>query len=154
MNQLPSQIIHAKAPPIKCQGIKTKLIPFIFSSIDWAPTIEARWIEPFLGSGVVALNLAPQQALLCDTNQHIIAFYKSIQSGELTSESVREFLVSEGKKLAKQGADYYYKVRDRFNTYGSSFDFLFLNRSCFNGVMRFNSKGKFNVPFGHKPQRF
>ncbi len=154
MNQLPTQITHAKAPPIKCQGIKTKLVPFIFSSIEWAPTIEARWIEPFLGSGVVALNLAPQHALLCDTNQHIIAFYKSIQSGELRSESVREFLVSEGKKLAKQGADYYYKVRERFNTYGSSFDFLFLNRSCFNGVMRFNSKGKFNVPFGHKPQRF
>src|SRR5262249_11440711 len=54
----------------------------------------------------------------------------------------------------KHGADYYYEARDRFNEYGSSFDFLFLNRSCFNGVMRFNGRGKFNVPFGHKPHRF
>jgi len=154
MKQLPVKITHAKAPPIKCQGIKTKLVPFIFSSIEWTPTAESRWIEPFLGSGAVALNLAPQRALLSDTNHHIIAFYKAIQSGELTSESVREFLVAEGKKLTKHGADYYYEVRERFNTHGSSFDFLFLNRSCFNGVMRFNSQGKFNVPFGHKPQRF
>lgn len=154
MNQLPSKIKHAKAPPLKCQGIKTKLVPFIFGSIQWSATNDARWIEPFLGSGVVALNLAPQNALLSDTNHHIIAFYKAIQNGELTRESVRDFLIDEGKKLAVQGADYYYEVRKRFNTHGSSFDFLFLNRSCFNGVMRFNSHGKFNVPFGHKPQRF
>ncbi len=154
MSQLPLKIKHAKAPPLKCQGIKTKLVPFIFSSIEWSPTNEARWIEPFLGSGVVALNLAPQNALLSDTNHHIIAFYQAIQSGELTCESVRDFLADEGKKLAIQGADYYYEVRKRFNALGSSFDFLFLNRSCFNGMMRFNSQGKFNVPFGHKPQRF
>jgi len=154
MNRLPLKIKYAKAPPIKCQGIKTKLVPFIFGQIEWTPTNEARWIEPFLGSGVVALNLAPQYALLSDTNQHIIAFYKAIQSGELTGRSVREFLVSEGKKLARYGASYYYEVRERFNTHGSSYDFLFLNRSCFNGVMRFNNQGKFNVPFGHKPQRF
>lgn len=154
MSQLPLKINHANAPPIKCQGIKTKLVPFIFNSIIWNPNNESRWIEPFLGSGVVALNLAPQRALLADTNRHIIAFYKAIQNGEITGKSVREFLVSEGEKLARQGADYYYEVRDRFNAHGSSFDFLFLNRSCFNGVMRFNSHGKFNVPFGHKPHRF
>lgn len=154
MNKLPLKISHAKAPPIKCQGIKTKLAPFIFSSIRWTPKSEARWIEPFLGSGVVALNLAPQRALLADTNQHIIAFYQAIQRGKLTSSAVRDFLISEGKKLAAQGADYYYEVRERFNQHRSSFDFLFLNRSCFNGVMRFNRHGKFNVPFGHKPQRF
>jgi DNA adenine methylase len=154
MDQLPLKITHAKAPPVKCQGIKTKLVPFILSSIEWTPTNEARWIEPFLGSGVVAFNLAPPRALLSDTNRHIITFYKGIQSGELNRESVRDFLISEGKKLAEQGADFYYQVRERFNTHGSPFDFLFLNRSCFNGVMRFNSKGKFNVPFGHKPHRF
>ena len=154
MNQLPLKISHAKAPPIKCQGIKTKLVPFIFSSINWLPGDESRWIEPFLGSGVVALNLVPQRALLADTNQHIIALYKAIQKGELTGSAIRDFLMLEGKKLAVQGADYYYEVRERFNTHGSSFDFLFLNRSCFNGVMRFNRHGRFNVPFGHKPERF
>jgi DNA adenine methylase len=153
MNGLPFEIAHVGVPPIKCQGIKTKLVPFIFSSIQWNGE-NARWIEPFLGSGVVALNLMPERALLADTNRHIIGLYQAIQRGELTRTTVREFLECEGKKLEAGGADYYYEVRERFNQHGSSFDFLFLNRSCFNGVMRFNRHGKFNVPFGHKPERF
>lgn len=72
----------------------------------------------------------------------------------MSRESAREFLECEGKKLAAGGAEYYYEVRQRFNEKQSPFDFLFLNRSCFNGVMRFNRHGQFNVPFGHKPQRF
>ncbi len=143
-----------KVPPIKCQGIKTKLVPFIFDSIKWESTNGARWIEPFLGSGSVALNLAPERALVSDANPHIINFYKAIQRNDINQSNVREFLTLEGEKLAARGADYYYEVRERFNERGSPFDFLFLNRSCFNGVMRFNSQGRFNVPFGHKPQRF
>lgn len=154
MSELPFQIAHVKVPPIKCQGIKTKLVPFIFGSIRWSEEDGARWIEPFLGSGVVALNLAPKRALLADTNQHIIALYKAIMCGDINPKTVREFLVHEGEKLAAGGADYYYEVRERFNEVGAPLDFLFLNRSCFNGVMRFNQRGKFNVPFGHKPQRF
>jgi DNA adenine methylase len=103
---------------------------------------------------VVAFNLAPERALLADTNHHIINLYKAIQSGELDGSNVREFLTREGKHLSRGGADYYYEVRERFNEKGSPFDFLFLNRSCFNGVMRFNRHGRFNVPFGHKPERF
>lgn len=154
MNSLPFPIAHVGVPPIKCQGIKTKLVPFIFSSIRWAGADNARWIEPFLGSGVVALNLAPERALLADTNRHIIDFYQAIQRGELNRVTVRDYLECEGKQLQAGGADYYYEVRQRFNERGSPFDFLFLNRSCFNGVMRFNRQGKFNVPFGHKPERF
>jgi DNA adenine methylase len=45
-------------------------------------------------------------------------------------------------------------VRERFNKDSKPLDLLFLNRACFNGVMRFNKKGMFNVPFGHKPKRF
>lgn len=154
MSRLPVQIMRVGTPPIKCQGIKTKLVPFIFSSLAWEAADGARWIEPFLGSGVVAFNLAPERALLADTNHHIINLYKVIQSGELDGANVREFLTREGKQLARGGADYYYEVRERFNEKGSPFDFLFLNRSCFNGVMRFNRHGRFNVPFGHKPERF
>jgi len=154
VSNLPFQIQHVGVPPIKCQGIKTKLVPFIFRSIRWEAADDARWIEPFLGSGVVAFNFAPERALLADTNHHIINLYKAIQEGEIDGGKVREFLESEGKKLARGGAAYYYEVRERFNERGSPFDFLFLNRSCFNGVMRFNRNGKFNVPFGHKPERF
>lgn len=154
MNKLPFQISHVGVPPIKCQGIKTKLAPFIFNSIAWEMTDEAKWIEPFLGSGVVAFNLAPERALLTDTNKHIIGLYSAIQRGKISRSVVRDFLFSEGKKLAASGAAYYYEVRERFNAKSDPLDFLFLNRSCFNGVMRFNSRGEFNVPFGHKPERF
>ncbi len=154
MSKLPFKISQVSVPPVKCQGIKSKLVPFIFNSIRWEARVGSRWIEPFLGSGVVAFNLAPEQALLSDTNRHIINLYRAIQRGEMNRGIVREFLYDEGQKLAAGGADYYYEVRRRFNETGSSFDFLFLNRSCFNGVVRFNRQGQFNVPFGHKPQRF
>ena len=154
MTTLPFNIAHVGTPPIKCQGIKTKLIPFIFSSIEWSDCRKGRWVEPFLGSGVVAFNLRPERALLTDTNRHIIGLYQAIQSGEINQEAVRNYLETEGDKLSQSGAEYYYAVRHRFNENGSPLDFLFLNRSCFNGVMRFNRKGEFNVPFGHKPQRF
>ena len=154
MTTLPFNIAHVGTPPIKCQGIKTKLVPFIFSSIEWSDCGKGRWIEPFFGSGVVAFNLRPERALLTDTNRHIIGLYQAIQSGEINQEAVRNHLETEGDKLSQSGAEYYYAVRHRFNENGSPLDFLFLNRSCFNGVMRFNRKGEFNVPFGHKPQRF
>lgn len=154
MKKLPRRVDHVGTPPLKCQGIKTKLVPFIFQHIKWSNENDGRWIEPFIGSGVVALNLAPQRAVLADSNPHVINLYRAIQRGEINSDVVREFLGEEGRKLSLRGADYYYEVRARFNISGSPFDFLFLNRSCFNGVLRFNKSGKFNVPFGHKPQRF
>ncbi|HEY9896851.1 MAG TPA: DNA adenine methylase, partial [Candidatus Sericytochromatia bacterium] len=126
--------MHVKVPPIKCQGIKTKLVPFILSQIQWVEAAQSKWIEPFLGSGVVAFNLAPKRSLLTDTNQHLIAFYQSIQTDDINRKIVAEFLQDQGDRLLIIGADYYYEVRDRFNRSASPLDFLFLNRSCFNGV--------------------
>lgn len=154
MTRLPQSVEHIKTPPLKCQGIKTKLVPFLLRNIQWDDQGVGRWIEPFLGSGVVALNLAPERALLTDTNQHIIALYKAIQSGDITRQRVRTFLEQAGRQLEQEGASFYYKVRARFNEDGNPLDFLFLNRSCFNGLMRFNKRGSFNVPFGQKTQRF
>jgi DNA adenine methylase len=152
MNKLPRTINKVYVPPIKCQGIKTKLVDFITRNIKW--TGEGKWIEPFLGSGVVLFNVNPDRALVSDSNVHIIRFYQDIQNGRLTGGIVREYLEYHGEILRKRGQEYYYEVRERFNETPNSLDFLFLNRSCFNGVMRFNRDGKFNVPFGHKPERF
>jgi DNA adenine methylase len=139
-------------PPLKCQGIKTKLVGEIKRLAD---TQEFdRWIEPFCGSCVVALNVQPKRALLSDSNVHIIRLYREIQSGDLTPASAKAFLVEEGEKLRTIREPHFYAVRERFNARPTSLDFLFLNRSCFNGVMRFNRYGKFNVPYGHKPERF
>jgi len=139
-------------PPIKCQGIKSKLAGWILEFVKLQK--DARWIEPFMGSGVVGFNLQPEKALFCDINPHLINFYNSIKAGEITSETAREFLEKEGALLKEKGESYYYFVRERFNETKDSLDFLFLNRACFNGVMRFNRKGFFNVPFGHKPEKF
>ena len=139
-------------PPIKCQGIKTKLIAPIRALVG--ENLSGRWIEPFCGSGVVAFNLRPKHALLTDTNRHIIGFYQAIQSGDITPGGVTNFLEDEGARLREQGESHYYAIRERFNEAGSLLDFLFLNRACFNGVMRFNRKGGFNTPFCRKPERF
>lgn len=154
MNQifLPKKIGKIRVSPIKCQGIKTKLVPFIAENVKWNG--EGRWIEPFLGSGVVAFNIAPKRAILSDYNEYIIDFFASIQDGSITPEIAKKFLLKSGEILSKQGEEYYYEIRTRFNYDHNPLDLLFLNRACFNGVMRFNSKGKYNVPFCRKNDRF
>lgn len=139
-------------PPIKSQGIKTKLVQWISENVKEIQ--YDRWVEPFMGTGVVAFNVRPKKALLCDSNPHLIKFYKALQDKEITSGQVRQFLNEEGLKLLETDGKHYYTVRERFNEFGSPMDFLFLSRSCFNGMMRFNKKGGFNVPFCKKPNRF
>jgi DNA adenine methylase len=144
--------VHLLVPPLKCQGIKTKLVPEIKRLVAF--TEYEQWIEPFCGSCVVALNVQPPKALLADTNIHIVQFYQDIQNRLVTPGTVKEFLREQGSQLKIKGESYYYEVRERFNQAPNSCDFLFLNRACFNGVMRFNRKGHFNVPFCRKPERF
>ena len=149
---LPRAVERVYVPPIKSQGIKTKLVPFILKSIRWSGS--GRWFEPFLGSGVVLFNVGPPRAYAADTNVHIIRFYQDIRSGAIDGNVVREYLEHEGNILSRRGGEYYYEVRARFNATPSSLDFLFLNRACFNGIVRFNRRGEFNVPFVKKDDRF
>ncbi|RMG43176.1 MAG: Dam family site-specific DNA-(adenine-N6)-methyltransferase [Methanobacteriota archaeon] len=148
--------MKVNVPPIKSQGIKTKLVPWIYDVAGRAIGVN-RWIEPFMGTGVVGLNIAPRlvnEAIMCDINPHIINFYQFIQNGLLTPKKVRKFLEHEGALLLESDGDHYYVVRERFNRLFSPLDFLFLSKSCFNGVVRFNSDGGYNVPFCRKPNRF
>lgn len=144
--------MRVNVPHIKSQGIKTKLVPWVNSIVP--VNFDGVWIEPFMGTGVVAFNIAPENALLCDTNPHLVNFYSSLARGEITSASIRDYLAEEGGNLLEKGEDHYYFVRDRFNKHHSPLDFLFLNRAGFNGMIRFNRKGEFNIPFCRKPQRF
>lgn len=152
--------MSAIVPPIKSQGIKTKLVPWINDLIlqSDVDTSKARWIEPFFGTGVVGFN-APIRGShwVGDTNPHIINFYKGLQSGEITSGKMRQYLEQEGDLLQRaddNGYEHYRLVRDRFNAEGNPYDFIFLSRAGFNGMMRFNSKGGWNIPFCKKPERF
>jgi DNA adenine methylase len=144
--------MRINVPPIKSQGIKTKLVPWIESILP--RKFEGRWIEPFMGTGVVAFNVAYKHAFLCDTNPYLIDFYKSIANNQITPEIVRRFLEKEGSLLLKKGEAHYYEVRERFNKEHGPLDFLFLNRAGFNGMIRFNRRGEFNIPFCKKTKRF
>ena len=134
-------------PPIKSQGIKTKLVPWINdlimqSGLDLPNT---NWIEPFFGTGVVGLN-APVggNRYVADSNPHIINFYNGVLNGEVTPQNMREYLQHEGNLLAAADEDgyvHYRAVKDRFNTNHSPFDFIFLSRAGFNGMMRFIVEG-------------
>lgn len=141
-------------PPLKIQGIKTKLIPFIKANITFSD--RTIYYEPFMGSGVVGFNLVPKIAYFSDINPYIIDFYQQLQNQTITPAIVREYLTIEGGKLAQTPANqdsYYYQVRQRFNQKHNPLDFLFLQRSNYNGLMRFSKNG-YNVPFGRKPNRF
>ena len=152
-NFLPKHISKVVVPPLKCQGIKTKLVNFIATTVKWHG--RGKWIEPFLGSGVVLFNIGPDRALVSDANKHIIDFYIDIQKGNIDELIVKHYLEEMGAKLLKYGGDFFYEIRKQFNANnGDSLKLLFLNRCCYNGIMRFNAQGKFNVPFGHKPERF
>lgn len=139
-------------PPIKIQGIKTKLIPFIIEHAHLDN--QTVWIEPFMGSGVVGFNVRPQTAVFADINPHLINFYNAVKHKRITAGVVKDFLTEQGQYLSARDNNYYCEVRERFNKSHSPLDFLFLNRCCFNGMIRFNRDGNFNVPYGHKPQRF
>lgn len=143
-------------PPIKSQGIKTKLVPWIKDVVKIACQ-HGKWIEPFIGTGVVAFYSGYKQAILNDTNPHIINFYKSVQNGTITPALVKKYLEEADKKLStadENGYAYFRTVRDRFNKDFESLDLLFLSRAGFNGMMRFGGKGNWNIPFCKKPNRF
>jgi len=102
-------------------------------------------VEPFCGGLAVTLGLLPERALLNDANPHLINFYRWLQKG-LTADLKME----NDERL-------FYRHRNRFNelvaadqedTAEGATLFYYLNRTGFNGLCRFNSKGEFNVPFG------
>lgn len=146
-------------PPIKSQGIKTKLVPWINDLILSSGTdLNASWIEPFFGTGVVGFNSPIRGThLVGDTNPHIINFYRGVQSGKINSHSMRAYLEEESRLLAnadEEGYAHFREVRNRFNAEHSPYDFIFLSRAGFNGMMRFNRHGDWNIPFCKKPGRF
>lgn len=151
--------MRVKVPPIKSQGIKTKLVPWINDTIVRSGiSIESNWIEPFFGTGVVGFN-SPMKGgfYVSDTNPYIIMTYQGIKDRTITKDIVRSYLEDANTCLlnsSDNGMIYYNHVRDRFNKEHDPLDFLFLSRAGFNGMMRFNRKGEWNIPFCKKKDRF
>ena len=82
-------------PPIKSQGIKTKLVPWILDVIDKSgiDPINSNWVEPFFGTGVVGFN-SPLSGkhIVGDTNPHIINFYNKVKEGVISGYTMRQYL--------------------------------------------------------------
>jgi len=137
-------------PPIKTQGKKTKITPYIFNLTKLITKKNTdTWVEPFFGSGVVGFNCPKQfkKIIAGDINPYVIQFYNALKDGTITTDGIRHVLTEMGNELSKYGNEYYLNIRKEFNETHDIMLFLFLTRTCYNGVMRFNSKGEFNVPF-------
>lgn len=105
-----------------------------------------RFIEPFLGSGAVYFSLQPESAILCDKNEQLIETYEAIKSDWRGVVSALKYHHEMHCK------EYYYSQRATLNVSSVSraAQFIYLNRTCWNGLYRVNLGGKFNVPIGTK----
>lgn len=125
---------------LRWAGSKRQLIPIL--SEHWNSNFE-RYVEPFVGSACLFFSLAPKKALLGDINNELIITYKALSRNS-------EKVLRELSKLNKSKDDYY-KIRnldsETMSEEKRAARFIYLNRYCFNGLYRTNSKGKFNVPY-------
>ena len=145
-NKKAKTIVENPHPFLKWAGGKRQLL----SQIDlYIPKSFNKYIEPFVGGGALFFYLLPKNAILNDINQDLINTYRVIK------ENVSELITS--LKKHKNEEEYFYKIRsvdrnlDEFKTWSDvekASRIIYLNRCCYNGLYRVNSKGYFNAPFG------
>jgi len=133
-------------PFLKWVGGKRQLIS---QMNKYFPINFNKYIEPFVGGGAVLFYLKPKFSIIIDINKELINCYKVIKN------NVNELI--ELLKTHKNEKNYYYEIRaldrdkEKFNklsTIEKASRMIYLNRCCYNGLYRVNSKGQFNVPFG------
>ena len=153
-------------PMIKYRGGKSKEISFIEKHI---PEFRGRYIEPFLGGGALYFYLEPQNAIINDINSKLMAFYRGVRDDYSTVRKDLDDLEiiyaknrSAFDKLKAQTPDLrvddgneelYYQIRDMFNglkiqRYSDAAIYYFINKTAYSGMIRYNARGEFNVPFG------
>ena len=133
-------------PIVKWVGGKRQLM---FELIKNMPKSYNRYFEPFIGGGALFFELQPDNAYISDMNEELINLYKVVR------DNVDELVADLQKHDISK--EYFMEIRniDRTEEYKNwsniqkASRFIYLNRTCFNGMYRVNSKGEFNVPFGH-----
>ncbi|MEQ8752314.1 MAG: DNA adenine methylase [Coleofasciculus sp. G1-WW12-02] len=156
-------------PFLKWAGGKSQLIKEIDINLpeELAQGKINRYIEPFVGGGAVFLYIAQldkvEEFFIWDINPELVLAYKTIQ--ENVEDLIELLLKLQDKYLSfdvEERKQYFYQIRSQFNQQRQQIDFqtyhpdwvertahlIFLNRTCFNGLFRVNSKGEFNVPIG------
>lgn len=145
-NKKAKSIVDNPHPFLKWAGGKRQLI----SQMDqYFPRNFNKYNEPFVGGGAIFFYLLPEKAILIDNNKDLIDTYNVVKN------SVSELIQS--LKKHKNEKEYYYQIRnidrniEEFNEWTQiekASRIIYMNRCCFNGLYRVNSKGQFNVPFG------
>ncbi len=146
------------APQIKSKGSSSA--PIIVPFLKWAggkrwladrlaelaSPISGKYIEPFLGSAAAYFSIRPAKALLSDTNPELIITYEAIRSNP---QRIEDLLTSHQRN---HSPEYYYRMRDYRPRceFRRAARFIYLNRTCWNGLYRVNLDGRFNVPIGSK----
>lgn len=133
-------------PIVKWVGGKRQLM---FELLKNIPKDYNRYFEPFIGGGALFFELQPDNAYISDMNEELINLYKVVR------DNVDELI--EDLQKHDISKEYFMEIRniDRTDEYQNWSDvkkasrFIYLNRTCFNGMYRVNSQGQFNVPFGH-----
>ena len=139
------------SPFVKWAGGKRQLLAQIRERM---PREYNRYYEPFIGGGAVVFDLLPENALINDINEALINAYVQIR------ENVDSFLDNINRidsAIGDDGKAYYYSMRNLYNMKLEKMEydielaalFIFLNKHCFNGLYRVNSKGLFNVPYNN-----
>ena len=139
-------------PVVKWAGGKAQLLDHIKALL---PRRYNVYYEPFLGGGAVLFGISPCSSIVNDINPELVNMYLQIKlfPFELISSLKEIDIRHEESGNAK---DYYYNIRDKFNknlgsnTTEQAAMLIYINKHCFNGLYRVNSKGLFNVPFNNK----
>lgn len=134
---------------LRYPGGKKRLLDFLLQHLPTTNSIKGNFVEPFVGGGAVFFALGPKRALLADLNQELIDLYQGIQ--QLPKEI---WQIYQSFPATKEG---YYQIRDsksfpRELSYRAART-LYLNRTCFKGMWRYDSNGKFNIGYGGQERR-
>lgn len=153
-------------PMIKYRGGKSKEIDYFLKHI---PQFSGRYIEPFFGGGALFFYLEPQRSIINDINSRLISFYRGVANqfdllqnelarvGAIYTRNRQEFdalkKLNPHKKVVDKNEALYYQIRDMYNglvpsEYSDAFLYYFINKTAYSGMIRFNAKGEFNVPYG------
>lgn len=136
--------MHYTKPFLKWPGGKFRLLDKILSRLP----AGRRLVEPFAGSGAVFLNAPHRAFLICDVNPDLIGLFSTLQRRGAPFIERCGTLFTPKHNTEKN----YYKLRDAFNASTDTEEraalLLYLNRHAYNGLVRYNASGKFNVPFG------
>ena len=148
MKQQYDQILTIPKPFVKWAGGKRQLIPILNESL---PKTFGTYFEPFLGGGALLFHMLiernRQKCSISDLNSDLVLSYTTIRD---RVESLINSLKNHEKNYQEDSKSYYYSIRESNprSQIEKTSRLLFLNRTCFNGLYRVNSKGKFNVPLG------